>query len=387
MQEQLCIKQAGEAAEREVSYRIATLKQLKSLLKPLADNAEKSVETQIEYERIGKQAISECEQIIEEVLGLDFCSAIHFKALEKIKSVIDRARGSLRSPNVYAQLTATLTQLRGIQAECIKEAESYTKFSVELDKYKELYMKLRGMLSAGGSKLIDEDGFIENPANIDFAYSDDEQQIAMLADRNAQLESIINQSVQHTFCAGMSAILHKSSWGTEFKREKRADDSVHLSYVRKADKGAIFDVSCGANGEIAIVPKGVILSNGHATISAAELAVKFNRPSAVYVWLKVSIVKNPDEAMPPNYEALVKETIMSYAEKITAGENIVIQKVIAPINVAVSGIAYISIKAFTSTDASTTPADSDYTLTYITVTPRQKAYFDESRIEVEVDEN
>ena len=56
-------------------------------------------------------------------------------------------------------------------------------------------------------------------------------------------------------------------------------------------------------------------------------------------------------------------------------------------NVAVSGIAYISIKAFTSTDASTTPADSDYTLTYITVTPRQKAYFDESRIEVEVDEN
>lgn len=91
--------------------------------------------------------------------------------------------------------------------------------------------------------------------------------------------------------------------------------------------------------------------------------------------------------MPPNYEALVKETIMSYAEKITAGENIVIQKVIAPINVAVSGIAYISIKAFTSTDASATPTDSDYALTYITVTPRQKAYFDESRIEVEVDEN
>ena len=84
---------------------------------------------------------------------------------------------------------------------------------------------------------------------------------------------------------------------------------------------------------------------------------------------------------------MVKETIMSYAEKITAGENIVIQKVIAPINVAVSGIAYISIKAFTSTDASTTPADSDYTLTYITVTPRQKAYFDEERIEVVVDEN
>ena len=132
---------------------------------------------------------------------------------------------------------------------------------------------------------------------------------------------------------------------------------------------------------------GSIVVDVPSSFGNATIPVKFNRPSAVYVWLKVSIVKNPDEAMPPNYETLVKETIMNYAEKITAGENIVIQKVIAPINVAVSGIAYISIKAYTSTNASANPKDSDYTLTYITVTPRQKAYFDENRIEVEVDED
>ena len=130
---------------------------------------------------------------------------------------------------------------------------------------------------------------------------------------------------------------------------------------------------------------GSIVVDVPSSFGNATIPVKFNRPSAVYVWLKVSIVKNPDEAMPPNYETLVKETIMNYAEKITAGENI--QKVIAPINVAVSGIAYISIKAYTSTNASANPKDSDYTLTYITVTPRQKAYFDENRIEVEVDED
>ena len=132
---------------------------------------------------------------------------------------------------------------------------------------------------------------------------------------------------------------------------------------------------------------GSVVVDVPSSFGNATIPVKFNRPSAVYVWLKVSIVKNPDEAMPPNYETLVKETIMNYAEKITAGENIVIQKVIAPINVAVSGIAYISIKAYTSTNASANPKDSDYTLTYITVTPRQKAYFDENRIEVEVDED
>ena len=99
------------------------------------------------------------------------------------------------------------------------------------------------------------------------------------------------------------------------------------------------------------------------------------------------MVKNPEEAMPPNYEELIKDAIMDYAENIRAGENIVIQKVITPINTLVSGLAYISIKAYVSQDQEAIPADKDYTLTYITVASREKAYFDEERIEVVVDEN
>lgn len=116
------------------------------------------------------------------------------------------------------------------------------------------------------------------------------------------------------------------------------------------------------------------------------IAVKFNRPTSLYVWLKVTVVKNPDEAMPPNYEALIKDTIMDYVEDITAGENIVIQKVISPINTAVSGIAYLSILGYTSTSSASQPSSSDYTLTYISVSSRQKAFFDEDRIEVVIDD-
>ena len=123
------------------------------------------------------------------------------------------------------------------------------------------------------------------------------------------------------------------------------------------------------------------------TSFGTTVAVKFNRPVPVYVWLKVSVVKNPEEAMPPNYEELIKGAIMDYAEDIRAGENIVIQKVITPINTLVSGLAYISIKAYTSQDTEAIPTDTDYTLTYITVASREKAYFDEKRIEVVVDEN
>lgn len=117
----------------------------------------------------------------------------------------------------------------------------------------------------------------------------------------------------------------------------------------------------------------------------STVAVKFNRPSAVYVWLKVTLSPNPDEAMPTNYEELVKAAIMEYVENITAGENIVIQKAITKINAAVSGIAYCSIKAAYYTD-DTEPSDSDYTHNYITVDAREKAYFDEERITVELEE-
>lgn len=112
------------------------------------------------------------------------------------------------------------------------------------------------------------------------------------------------------------------------------------------------------------------------------ITVRFNRPSPIYVWLKVSITKNPGEAMPPNYEALIKETLMDFVSDIKAGENIVIQKAISPIGNAVTGIAYISITAFTSPDEESEP--SDYTLTYISVSARQKAYFNEDRIAVEI---
>lgn len=121
------------------------------------------------------------------------------------------------------------------------------------------------------------------------------------------------------------------------------------------------------------------------SLHSETIPVRFNRPTALYVWLKVSVIKNPEEAMPPNYEALIKSAIMDYVEDITAGENIVIQKVISPINTAVSGLAYISIMAYTSANSGAKPTDADYTLTYISVSSRQKSYFDEERIKVVVD--
>lgn len=271
MQEQLKIKKADEATLKEVEGQIAALGELKSLLKPLVENAEVYSETKIDYERLGREVFEKCEEIVDEIERLKFCSGLHKNEIEKAKRVLDRSRSLLRSPDVYAQLVSLLSSLHDLREECVKESEKYERFSVEYERYKELYMKFRGLLSAEDSDLVDDDGYIEEPGNIVFEYSDAEKQISVLIERNTQLESIINQSVQQTFSAGMSAILYGSKWGQEFKREKREDGSIHLSYVRKADRGTIFDVSCGQDGEISILPRGVILSNGCATISADAL--------------------------------------------------------------------------------------------------------------------
>lgn len=271
MQEQLKIKKAGEATLKEVESQIVALGELKSLLKPLVESAEVIQDLQINYEILGRNTLGECEKIIDELEGLKFCSGLNKREIETAKRFLDRSQALLRSPDVYAQLTSLLSKLRDLREECIKEAESYERFSVEYERYKELYMKFRGILSAEDSELVDDDGYLEEPTGIVFEYSNADAQITALAKRNEQLEAIINQSVQQTFSAGMSAILHGSKWGREFRREKRQDESIHLSFVRRSDKGAIFDVSCGQNGEIGIIPRGVILSNGHATITPDEL--------------------------------------------------------------------------------------------------------------------
>ncbi len=271
MQEQLKIKKADETTLKEIEAQIAALGEMKFLLKPLVENADVHNESQIDYERLGRDILGKCEEIIDELEGLKFCSGLNKNEIEKAKRVLDRSRSLLRSPDVYAQLTSLLSKLHDLREECIKQAESYERFFVEYERYKELYMKFRGILSAEDSDLVDEDGYLEEPSNIVFGYSDAETQIAVLVERNTQLESIINQSVQQTFSAGMSAILHGSKWGKEFKREKHEDASIHLSYVRAEDRGAVFDVSCSQNGEIGIIPRGVILSNGLATITPDEL--------------------------------------------------------------------------------------------------------------------
>ncbi len=112
------------------------------------------------------------------------------------------------------------------------------------------------------------------------------------------------------------------------------------------------------------------------------IPVRFNRPEPVYVWLKVNITTNPKQAMPPNYEDIIKASIVLDGMEIQAGEDVLTQDFFENIKKKCSGIAYIDISAFSTTDSEVKPEANQYTLKNVIVTQRQKVSITEDRIEV-----
>lgn len=112
------------------------------------------------------------------------------------------------------------------------------------------------------------------------------------------------------------------------------------------------------------------------------IPIRFNRPQEVYVWLSVTLTKNPSQPMPPNYEDLIKTAILTYADTMGAGDNVITQDFFGDIKQKCSGIAYIDINAYGTTNSGYTPQKEDYKDKNVYVTSRQKAVLADSRIEV-----
>lgn len=114
-------------------------------------------------------------------------------------------------------------------------------------------------------------------------------------------------------------------------------------------------------------------------IYGEELIVRFNRPTHVRVWFKVGVTLSRNVNPPTNYVDLIKEQIMEKMGALGAGEDVIPQK----FNIAVSGIDYVDVWLFSTTDAGTSP--TSYNLRSVPISPRERAVTDESRIEVVLD--
>ena len=104
--------------------------------------------------------------------------------------------------------------------------------------------------------------------------------------------------------------------------------------------------------------------------------VNFNRPEQVKIWLKVVVGKNPDEELSPSAVTEIASALLAKGETQTIGEDVILQRYFATIFQATSGVGYISLTATTGDTAGTYGTDN------ISISPRQIAVFDASRIEV-----
>jgi uncharacterized phage protein gp47/JayE len=116
------------------------------------------------------------------------------------------------------------------------------------------------------------------------------------------------------------------------------------------------------------------------TVNGDTVTVRFNRPQRVFVWFRVEVTINPSVPLPANYVDMIRESIKRQMSTLESGINVVQQKYNGDIYATVPGIGYIEIPVWYTVDPDASPAY--FTDRYITLTARQKAVTDDTRIEV-----
>ncbi len=104
--------------------------------------------------------------------------------------------------------------------------------------------------------------------------------------------------------------------------------------------------------------------------------INFNRPLVVPIYLNISVTEYPEEALPPNAQAMITEAVLNYGNTLTVGNDVILQRFMGAIYQNVAGIGYITVTA--STNGST------YSSNNISIDARHVATFDATRIQVSI---
>lgn len=115
-------------------------------------------------------------------------------------------------------------------------------------------------------------------------------------------------------------------------------------------------------------------------INDEDIAVRFNRPEPVYIWMKIGVTKKRNEDLPTNYAELLKNEVMNNIGNLNAGEDVVPQEFMSELYRVCPGISYIDIGIFSTTDPNEAPGN--YSERSVDITARQRSFIDESMIGV-----
>ena len=105
--------------------------------------------------------------------------------------------------------------------------------------------------------------------------------------------------------------------------------------------------------------------------------VSFNRPTIVPIYLQITVTENPEKELSAAAVSLIKSAVVSAFDKLTVGQDVILQSLYGAIYTATSGaVGYMQIQG--STD------DSTFTTNNITIDSRSLATIDAANIDVTI---
>ena len=201
------------------------------------------------------------------------------------------------------------------------------------------------------------------------------RRIALRSDRMIEsIESAIIDNVQ-----GIITVKAYENDSNVWDEEGRPPHSIEVV----ADGGGEMEIA----REILRKKAGGIQTHGNVKVEVPDLfgktiPIRFNRPQFVYIWIRVVLTVGRNQPFPPNYGDLVKDSLITQTKALNVGDGVFPQKYIGDLYRCVTGVAYVDISTFATTDSSAAPGEYQYG--NIPVSVRQKALIEGKRIEVMV---
>lgn len=108
--------------------------------------------------------------------------------------------------------------------------------------------------------------------------------------------------------------------------------------------------------------------------------VSFSVVEPVYIWIRLSMERYTEEAERGGTLDAAVNAIVRAGDSYQMGQDVFPQRLFGPIYEAVSGIGRIVVELAATTNPFATPQPSDYSTNKVSVSPRQEALFDASRV-------
>ena len=113
-----------------------------------------------------------------------------------------------------------------------------------------------------------------------------------------------------------------------------------------------------------------------------SIVIRYQYPEKIYVWYDIKVKFTAGMNVPTNYVELVKETLNDCMSKLKAGDDVSPQRFLQSLYDTVPGVDYFDVGMYSTTNSATTPSAGQYTEKMVSVTQRQRAVTDDTRIGV-----